>query len=446
MAESKDKRITVVTYDKSYSLRPEQFSDALGPGVARWNWIRQLTSKDAHEYYFKNIKPMEEFLDNPNNFNDALSISFPEYIDPFGDMGDFVFKTKHNHGDVVALYVMEIASHESIKDQGINFHRGEALKKTTSYEYQLAHYLFFQYINAADYIVDDAVKKIRALTKDLKNQALSSLDGIDQASNRVNQLIIVADEEFNQNNARMIGQHRKRIRRYRKAFNTIREEAATTRKTVMDDLSNAHGALLSKLDIEASVTYWEGKAVQHEKSSWRWLALVVITVLLTFGLPVVYYFSGGVSSHAASRHSDIAQNSLPSNTTQDENIDRSSHPSEKKIEHSNSLPYDTIEKVAFASGIADLTGAALIVTLMSVLLRLCLRQYNTRTYLHHDAEERVTMIKTYLALASEGKLTSEGDMKLVLDTLFRASQSGAIPDQTPATPIELIVKAITERK
>ncbi|MGG7675189.1 hypothetical protein [Pseudomonas sp. WC2] len=446
MAENKDKRVTVVTYDKSYSLRPEQFQDALGPGVKRWDWIRQLKSKDAHEYYLLSIEPIAELLRDPTNFSGALSVSFPGYIDPFGDMGQFVLKTKHNHGDVVALYLMEIATFESTKDQNINFNRGEALKKTTSYEYQLAHYLFFQYINAADYITDDAVKTLNALTKDLKKQALSSLDEIDQLSNRANQLVADTGEEFNRTNAQMIARHRKRIRRYRKAFSTVREEAATTRKTVMDDLSNAHRALLSKLDIEASVTYWEGKAVQHEKSSWRWLTLVIITVLLTFSLPVVYYFYGGVSSLAANRHADIARNSVSSNTAQDQTIERSSQSSDKKAATSGPLPNDTIEKVAFASGIADLTGAALIVTLMSVLLRLCLRQYNTRTYLHHDAEERVTMIKTYLALASEGKLTSDGDMKLVLDTLFRASQSAAIPDQTPATPIELIVKAITEKK
>lgn len=446
MAENKDKRVTVVTYDKSYSLRPEQLQDALGPGVKRWDWIRQLKSKDAHEYYLLSVEPIAEFLRDPTNFSGALSVSFPGYIDPFGDMGQFVLKTKHNHGDVVALYLMEIATFESIKDQNISFNRGEALKKTTSYEYQLAHYLFFQYIKAADYITDDVVKTLNALTKDLKKQALSSIDEIDQVSNRANQLVTDTSEEFNRTNAQMIARHRKRIRRYRKAFSAVREEAATTRKTVMDDLSNAHGALLSKLDIEASVTYWEGKAVQHEKSSWRWLTLVIITVLLTFSLPVVYYFYGGVSSLAANRHADIARNSVSSNTAQDQTIERSSQSTDKKAAISGPLPNETIEKVAFASGIADLTGAALIVTLMSVLLRLCLRQYNTRTYLHHDAEERVIMIKTYLALASEGKLTSEGDMKLVLDTLFRASQSASIPDQTPATPIELIVKAITEKK
>ncbi|WP_454837666.1 hypothetical protein [Pseudomonas mohnii] len=446
MAESKDKRITVITYDKTYSLRPEQFQDAFGPGVARWDWIRQLKTQDAQEYYFQSIQPITDFLKDTNKFEGALSLSFSGYIDPFGDMGQFVFKTKHNHGELVALYIMEIATYESIKDQGISFNRAEALKKTTSYEYQLANYLFFQYINAADYITEDTTKKLKTLTEELRKQALSSLDDIDQVSNRANQLVADTEREFNQTSSRMIGKHRERIRRYRKAFSTVREEAAVTRKNVMDDLNNAHGALLAKLDIEASVTYWEGKAVRHENSSWRWLALVIITVLLTFGLPVLYYFYGGVSSLAANRHYSIAQSSASSNATQDQKADTKSQPSDKQTAVSTPLANDTIQKVAFASGIADLTGAALIVTLMSVLLRLCLRQYNTRTYLHHDAEERVTMIKTYLALANEGKLTSEGDMKLVLDTLFRASQSAAIPDQTPATPIELIVKAITERK
>lgn len=446
MTENKEKRITIATYDKSYKLRPEQFPDAFGPGLVRWDWIKNLKIKDAHDFYTESIEPVIELIKDENAFSGALSVSFPRYIDPFGEMGEFVFKTKHTHGEVVALYVMEIATTESNKDQGLNFHRAETLKKTTSYEYQLAHYLFFQYINAADYITDNTRQKITTIAEDLKKMALSTLEDIDLTSNRANQLVAAAKKEFDQSSARVVGQHHRRIRRYRKAFGVVRKEAAETRKKAMDDLNNAHSALLAKLDIEASVTYWEGKAVQHEKSSWRWLALVVFTVILTFGLPVAYYFYGGVSSLAAKKNHETAQSYVLPNTIQDQKTDNKKT-SDNKVSPANiAVPNDTIQTVAFASGIADLTGAALIVTLMSVILRLCLRQYNTRTYLHHDAEERVTMIKTYLALSNEGKLTSDGDMKLVLDTLFRASQSAGIPDQSPATPIELIVKAITERK
>lgn len=445
MAETINKKITVSTYDTSYTLQPEQFQDALGPGLERWNWIKSLRVPDIQEYYHRHIYPVEEFLNDIEDFDNVLSVPLNSYIDPLGDMGAFVFQTKHMHGEIVAFYLMEIASSNPEDDRTISFNKSEAIRKSTTYEYHLAHYLFFQHIHAADYINNNEHKKLLDSAEGYKKTVLSSLDTIDRSSESALQLLEDTKIRFVEVGEKINLKQRDRIRRYRKVFDKVRKEAAAARNDAMSDLKNAHNALLAKLDIEASVEYWGRKEIDHKKSSKAWFGLIILTATLTFAMPVAYYLLGGVSSLAASKHVS-AQHPTNSNAATDQSKEKVQPSGDKQVSASNDLPDETLKKVFFASGIADLTGAALLVTLMSVILRLCLRQFNTITLLHRDAEERVTMMKTYLALANEGKLTSDGDMKIVLDTLFRASYTAGVPDQNPATPIELIVKAITEKR
>lgn len=231
---------------------------------------------------------------------------------------------------------------------------------------------------------------------------------------------------------------RRRFRRYKKVFASVRRDAAEAKQAAQTDLKTAYDTYHAQVDLQSSIVYWGEKIAQHNKVKWRWLGAVVASLVLTFTMPVIYYAMGGVSALSAWRHQNISASSQTPNTA--ENLKTETQNNEKNT------PTDNMEKVVFASGIADLTGAALIVALLSVLLRLSLRQYNISIYLSHDAEERVTMLKTYLALSNEGKLSNDGDMKLVLEALFRASQTSGVPDSAPATPIELIIKAITDKK
>lgn len=91
------------------------------------------------------------------------------------------------------------------------------------------------------------------------------------------------------------------------------------------------------------------------------------------------------------------------------------------------------------------TGAALVVTLMAVIIRVALRQFNTYSHLSLEAEERVTMVKTYLALLNEGKLKSDQDRHLALEALFRASQTGMIAETAFNSPVDIIVKSLAEK-
>ena len=52
-------------------------------------------------------------------------------------------------------------------------------------------------------------------------------------------------------------------------------------------------------------------------------------------------------------------------------------------------------------------------------VRLIVRMYLSQAHLATDAEERVTMVQTYLSLLEEGKMPETGDRQLVLTPLFR---------------------------
>lgn len=75
-------------------------------------------------------------------------------------------------------------------------------------------------------------------------------------------------------------------------------------------------------------------------------------------------------------------------------------------------------------------------------VRLVVRMYLSHTHLAADAEERVTMVKTYLALLEGEKMPSDEDRKLVLAPLFRPATDGIVKDERLPHPIlELFTRA-----
>lgn len=61
--------------------------------------------------------------------------------------------------------------------------------------------------------------------------------------------------------------------------------------------------------------------------------------------------------------------------------------------------------------------------------RLTIRMFLSHIHLSTDANERVTMVKTYLALIEDGKIPSDDDRKLILQCLFRPASDGIVKDE-----------------
>lgn len=88
---------------------------------------------------------------------------------------------------------------------------------------------------------------------------------------------------------------------------------------------------------------------------------------------------------------------------------------------------------------------AIITTIVFWIGRVLLRIYLSDRHLLTDAEERVAMVETYLALTNEGKM-EPADRTLVLAPLFRSAADGIVKDEGPDTSLAAIIaKAIDVR-
>lgn len=68
------------------------------------------------------------------------------------------------------------------------------------------------------------------------------------------------------------------------------------------------------------------------------------------------------------------------------------------------------------------------------VIRLYSRLYLSREHLARDAEERVTMIETYLALVQHGRIKDD-DLKFVLSSIFRPTEDGLVKDDSLPSPL-----------
>ncbi|MDM0032379.1 DUF6161 domain-containing protein [Variovorax sp. J22P271] len=87
-----------------------------------------------------------------------------------------------------------------------------------------------------------------------------------------------------------------------------------------------------------------------------------------------------------------------------------------------------------------------VVVLLDVIgiwaVRLVVRMFLSNTHLATDAEERVTMVKTYLSLIEAGKMPTDDDRKLVLTPLFRPATDGLVKDEgLPHPMLELLTRS-----
>jgi len=83
----------------------------------------------------------------------------------------------------------------------------------------------------------------------------------------------------------------------------------------------------------------------------------------------------------------------------------------------------------------------LLATLSFWFIRLLVRIFLSHLHLENDAAERVTMVKTYLALLRDGSLPKDNSINTVLAALFRPTGDGIVKDEgLPPTAMEWITK------
>ena len=84
-------------------------------------------------------------------------------------------------------------------------------------------------------------------------------------------------------------------------------------------------------------------------------------------------------------------------------------------------------------------------TLIIWFIRLVVKVFLSNLHLLSDANERETMILTYLAFEREENTLKDTDRDLILPSIFRVSANGFIKDDSsPNSPINIITKKFTE--
>jgi hypothetical protein len=435
----------VETYDKNFKFSPAGEFTSFAESELNWyKWLDGVDSIYAKQEYFANFVEQPLAIAKHVVFRDGpveREAKINSYIASSGATGELIKNALHIHGPQVAFFLL-IYIQPDLVDRVSDFSNIEAMLNNSSLDYEksLGLHLFFAHSKADSFIRTKELKRIesemvsfRESSKSILSDARSSVEFAEMQARSI-QLQLSRLNEENKN------AQQKRLRRYRKVFAKAKAAASKNLSDALSDLSSARHTYHAQIDLSSAVEYWDQEVVRHKNAKRRWIAAVIVSITLTFFAPVGYYMFGGVTALARLSHPHQVEERRrdPAGLADRLSSESSASSIYPQSMHSDSSP-------ALISGLADLTGAALLIGLLSIFIRLNLRQYNTHTFLEHEASERRIMTKTYLALSNENSLTSDNDRKIVLEALFRPSQAAGIPESAVSTPIELVVKAITER-
>jgi hypothetical protein len=180
------------------------------------------------------------------------------------------------------------------------------------------------------------------------------------------------------------------------AVRLARQRARQQQAEAEDRLINLERIYNEKLSLDAPVSYWRHKCVKHRR--WAMGHFVLFGALLASAVGFAYKLS------RTTRLGDL-------------NFWQS----------------------------ADLSAVALLtisVGIIVAVIRIPLRLAMSELHLGNDADERVTMVNTYLALRA-GEHTTTEHMEVVLDRLFKPATDGIVKDDFgPVTAADALGKAL----
>ena len=172
-------------------------------------------------------------------------------------------------------------------------------------------------------------------------------------------------------------------------------------------LKNIEDAYDKKMALQASISYWENRELDHKNKSkkYMWIGIVfgLVSILIVYKLFDVM----------------IGLEALKSSVNIPESMPSVNSPRFKL----SGMPILAFSVLIFAISI--------LVWIERILIRLLLSQLHLET----DAGERVVMIKTYIAMLREGQTTKDDDRRVIIASLFRPNTTGIINDD--ALPFNL---------
>jgi hypothetical protein len=187
------------------------------------------------------------------------------------------------------------------------------------------------------------------------------------------------------------------------AFTKSEADRAAQYEKLRTDLEATTRAFETRMELQAPVAYWRKRSREYRTASnWALFILIVFSVLSVLGL---YYIYERAAAH------------LPTDST--------------------TVPY------------AALFRASIFALLMTSIVfwagRVILRIYLSARHLATDAEERRTMITTFLALTRKSTVNDE-DRKFILAALFRPSADGIVKDESaPDTMFAALMGSVLKK-
>ena len=447
----------------------EELQSYLKLQIEHWDWLTKLPSayKDAGQaifetYFLKPIKEVKQYVNNIGLAEFRLGNEKMPFILYDSDEGFLIRKTKDEYDDVTAaLTIIYLNKHTrsavhrdgqiSILTQSdrLSFEKSIAIQIAISLQgfsaigsdarSSVMRETLERFISHAD-LATDAVNEYVADIIESTSTVKSDIDGLAHS---------------------LTYAYKRRRKKYTAYMILVRNSARAAISEATLTLASAKAAYHDQVDLDASVQYWSVRRRNHSIFKVVWFFAVLLSMIVMFSSVLGYFAAGGAVGLSGFIHQQHTEDSViinpsltrlesPLSLTQSTNLPATSsittESRKSPLTPSPILAVAGPTRSELTLAVADLAGAALLITLLGILIKITLRQFNTHSHLALEAEERITFTKTYLALLNEGKLKSEEDRKLVLESLFRSTKSGAVEEIPFSSPLELILKTIGDKK
>lgn len=200
--------------------------------------------------------------------------------------------------------------------------------------------------------------------------------------------------------------------------------------------------LRKKIALDDSIEYWKSRSIATHGAATRFgivaglfiilaLSAVIIECKILFSRTKEHTSTVQINAVDSASKQSIAPVVTP--VTQNSTV---SEPTKSAV------PSDESETVA--NQYWRYLIIAVTLTFAIWISRVLVKITMSKLHASADAEERVTMLQTFLSLMADGSINKQEDIKLILQTVFRPGTTGLIDEESgPQTPIEMILKNVS---
>ncbi|WP_448119571.1 DUF6161 domain-containing protein [Pseudomonas serbica] len=441
--------------------------------IAHWEWLTKLPGayKDAGQaifetYFSRPIQKIKQYTSKTVSPEFRLENEKMPFILYDSDEGFLIRRTKEEYDEVTAALALVYLN----KHTRSAVHRDGQISSLTqsdrlAFEKSIAIQIAIS-LQGFSSIGSEARSSVMKETLDrFVSHAELATDAVNEYVTDIIDSTSSAKSDIDGLANSLTAAYLRRRRKYAAYMLKVRDSSRAAVMEAMHTLASAKAAYHDQVDLDASVQYWNARRRNHSMFKVVWFFAILLSMAVMFSSVLGYFGVGGAVGLSGLIHQlrteevisvnppSMRLDSSPS-STQSTNFTAIPTKLAPIASESTATSLNSLSTIAVTGPIrseltlvvADLAGAALLITLLGILIKITLRQFNTHSYLALEAEERITFTKTYLALLNEGKLKSEDDRKLVLESLFRSTKSGSIEEIPFSSPLELIFKTIADKK